>query len=243
MTDERKKANSNLNKAETSVLKPFLNQKGFIKRVYGSYYRVMENDLLQSIDVQKHTWQTTFTVNISVSQLYKRQLYNHLSPIIIVRLDNLCSDAYRQEYNFERFDRWFEFGGMDITAHSMGTLKLELDQFVFPFLDSVSTNRLLADFVFERTVNRKPKFIQPDATWSNYFASLLALRVEDYEAFTFFLNQAIVKAKEIKYDWGEELVKEAKILIELFEKDQTLVREYFQENTFSNIMRNRIKHG
>lgn len=241
MTEERKAANSNLNKAETSILKSPLIQNGFIKRTYGSYYRVVEGDLLQSIGIQKHSWQTTFTVNISISQLYQGQLSDHLSAVILVRQGSLYPDTYRQENKIDRLDHWFDFENVDTTARSMETLKTELDKFIFPFLDSVNTNRKLADFVFERTLNHTPYFIQPDTTWSNYLASMLALRLEDKDNSKYFLNKTITNAKEIEYAWGQKLHSEANSLKEMFEKDKTLIQEYFQKNTTNNIERCKLK--
>ncbi len=242
MTDERKEANSNLNKAETSFLRSSLLENGFIKKRYGSYYRIVENDLLQSIDIQKHSWQKTFTVNISISQLYQGQLDDHLSSIIIVRQGYLYSDIYRNENNIEKVDHWFDFSDLDKTNYSMDKLRVELGKFIYPFLDKVITNRLLADFVFERTFNKTPDFIQPDTTWSNYLASLLALRIDDSVNSSYFLKQTIENANKIKWDWGKKLYAESSKLKNMMQCGESLISDYFHKNTLENIKRFKFKN-
>lgn len=242
MTDERKEANSNLNRAETLFLKSSLLENGFLKKRYGSYYRIVGNDLLQSIDIQKHSWQKTFTVNISISQLYQGHLDDHLSSIIIVRQGYLFTDKYRNENKIERIDHWYDFSDLNKTNYSMDKLRVELEEFIYPFLDKVITNRLLADFVLERTFNKTPDFIQPDTTWSNYFAGLLALRIEDSVNSSYFLKQTIENANKIKWDWGKRLYSETLKLENMIQSGESLISDYFHKNTLENIKRYRLKN-
>ncbi|MEZ5013971.1 MAG: DUF4304 domain-containing protein [Chitinophagales bacterium] len=243
MPDEREVANANLNKALHSILKGSLNRNGFTKRTNRTYMRITDGDLLQSIGIQKHSWQTTFTINIFVYQLYQGQLDEHLTAIITVRQGSLYTAAYRKDKSIEELDHWFDFGDLEKTTRSVETLRSELEMFIFPFLDAVSSNMQLAEFVFERTVDQTPDFIQSSATWSNYLAGMLALRLEDPDHAIYFLNQSIKNAGKIEYAWGKKLRKEAMSLKELFEKDEEQLNMYFQKNIANNMERIKLKQS
>lgn len=240
MTNERKEANSNLNKAETAILKPSLTQCRFIKRAYGSYYRITDNDLLQAINIQKHSWQKTFTVNLSISQLYQGLLNDHLPAVTLIRQSQLYTDAYRQENNIERADHWFDFSDIATANRSMETLNLELEKFITPFFDSLGSNKSLAGFVFERTFNQTRSFIQPDISWSNYLAGLLALRIEDNDNASYFLRETSTHA-DMTFDWGKKLFNEANKLQDMLKSNPLLISDYFQQNISDNIKRNKLK--